>query len=232
VRIGILGSGLMGSALGTLFTHAGHSVAFSYSRDSAKLEALAHDAGSDARAASPNEAVRASELVLVSIPWHRLDDAIAAAGGAGAFATKIVLTCSLPMLPDDSDLAIAHDTSGAEELARRLPNGRVVAAFNTIPSELLRVDLIDAVTERGRRPHVVMCGDDEKAKGTVDELAEDVGFRAIDAGALRVSRWIEPFGLLVGQLAYAQELGPELGYRFIVPPGLREPLESANRRPG
>ena len=215
MRIAVLGSGLMGSALGKLFAHGGHQVAFSYSRDQAKLDALAREAGKSAIVAAPDAAVSASEIVLVSVPWHRIDDALRAAGGPGAFTNKVVLTCSLPMLPDDSDLALAHHTSGAEELARRLPTAGIVAAFNTIPSEVLRVELIAAAIERSGRPHVVMCGDNHDAKLLVSRLAGDIGFHAIDAGSLRVARWMEPFGLLVGQLAYAQELGPELAYRFI-----------------
>ena len=203
----------MGSALGTAWARAGHSVAFTYSRDRAKLDELARAAGNGAIAAEPNEAVPACDVVLVSVPWHRLDDAITAAGGADAFATRIVITCSLPMLPDDSDLAVAHDSSGVEELARRLPGARVVAAFNTIPSELIRPPLLEVPS--AERPEVLICGDDRRANDVAATLARDAGFTPVHAGALRVSRWVEPFGLVVGQLAYAQELGPALGYRFL-----------------
>jgi predicted dinucleotide-binding enzyme len=206
----------MGSALGIAWARAGHSVAFTYSRDRAKLEQLARFAANGAIAAEPNEAVPECEVVLVSVPWHRLDDAIAAAGGADAFAKKIVVTCSLPMLPDDSDLAVAPGSSGAEELARRLPTARVVAAFNTVPSELIRPPLLDVpATER---PDVLICGDDRRANDVAATLARDAGFTPVDAGALRVSRWVEPFGLVVAQLAYAQERGPALGYRFLQHP--------------
>jgi|GEM_PF-174699 predicted dinucleotide-binding enzyme len=211
--ITILGSGLMGSALGTAWARAGHSVAFTYSRDRAKLDQLARSAGNSAIAAAPNETVPECEVVLVSVPWHRLDDALETAGGADAFANKTVVTCSLPMRPDDSDLAIAHDTSGAEELARRLPGARVVAAFNTIPSELIRPPLFDIASSE--RPEVLICGDDRRANDVADTLARDAGFTPVHVGRLRMSRWVEPFGLVVGQLAYAQERGPALGYRFL-----------------
>lgn len=214
MRIAILGSGLMGSALGAAWARAGHTVAFSYSRDPAKLDALARDAGDKASAARPNEAVRDAEVVLVSVPWHRLDDALAAAGGAGLFAKKVVVSCSLPMLPDDSDLAIAHETSGAETLATKLPGARVVSAFNTIPSELIRAELLMRAGRR-EQPQVVICGDDASAKDVAARLAGDIGFTPVDAGPLRVSRYAEPFALLVAQLAYSQDLGPALGYRFL-----------------
>jgi hypothetical protein len=226
LRIAILGSGLMGSALGAVWARAGHTVAFSYSRDVAKLEGLARDADNSAKAVAPNDAVLGAEIVLVSVPWHRLDDALAAAGGADAFANKIVVTCTLPMRSDDSDLAIGHDNSGAETIAQRLPAARVVAAFNTIPSELIR-EHDEQMARLARRdsggfaaigaeqPQVVICGDDVQAKNRTATLATDAGFTPVDAGPLRMSRWIEPFALLVGQLAYAQDLGPALGYRFL-----------------
>lgn len=214
--IAILGSGLMGSALGTAWARAGHSVAFTYSRDHARLERLARAAGNGAIAAKPTEVIHGSEVVLVSVPWHRLDDALAAAGVVAAFANKTVITCSLPMRPDDSDLAAAHDTSGAEELAKRLADARVVAAFNTIPSELIRPELLDVPD--AERPEVLICGDDRQANDVAATLARDAGFTPVHAGPLRVSRWVEPFGLVVAQLAYAQERGPALGYRFLPHP--------------
>lgn len=226
LRIAILGSGLMGSALGAAWARAGHVVTFSYSRNTAKLEGLARDADNKARAAAPNDAVREADVVLVSIPWHQLDEALAAAGGAESFANKVVITCTLPMRTDDSDLAIGHETSGAETLAQRLPAAQVVAAFNTIPSELIR-EHEEQMARLARRdsggfaaigveqPQVVICGDDVHAKDRAASLATDAGFTPVDAGPLRVSRWIEPFALLVAQLAYSQDLGPALGYRFL-----------------
>jgi len=60
----------------------------------------------------------------------------------------------------------------------------------------------------------VYCGDDERGKGVVAELIRDVGFDPLDAGPLRIARYTEPFAMLVGELAYEGEEGPELAYRF------------------
>jgi len=209
MRIGILGSGRMGAALGQQWAAVSHSVTFSYSRDPRRLAGLAHASGGNARAGSPAEAVAASDVVLVAVPWHRLDDALAQ---SGSLAGKIVVTCSVPMTEDDSDLAVGHTSSGAEELAKRLADARVVAAFNTIPSELI-VDP-DRLS-RPVRPEVVYCGDDAAAKEVVADLIRDTGFEPVDAGPLRVARWMDPFALLVAQLAYEMDLGPEMGYRFL-----------------
>lgn len=61
-------------------------------------------------------------------------------------------------------------------------------------------------------------GDDAGAKETASTLARDIGLEPVDAGPLRVARYLEPFALLVARLAYQQGLGPELGVRFVTPP--------------
>src|SRR6266545_7489938 len=134
MRIGILGSGLMGGKLGTLFARAGHEVIFSYSRRQAKLKTLAREAGANARAGTPAEAAQHASALLLAVHWSRFDDVL---GQAGDLTGKVIVTCSLPMNAGDTDLVVGHNSSGAEELAKRLPDARVVAAFNTIPTEVL-----------------------------------------------------------------------------------------------
>lgn len=58
------------------------------------------------------------------------------------------------------------------------------------------------------------CGDDNRAKKAASELIEDVGFEPVDAGPLRIARYSEPFALMMAQLAYERDGGPELAYRF------------------
>jgi predicted dinucleotide-binding enzyme len=134
MRIGILGSGLMGAKLGTLFARAGHEVVFSYARSEKKLARLARDAGRSACAGTPREAARGADALLLAVHWSRLNDVLRQAGDLSG---KVIVSCSLPMNADDTALAIAHRSSGAEQLARRLPKARIVSAFNTIPSEVL-----------------------------------------------------------------------------------------------
>jgi len=209
MRIGILGSGLMGGKLGTLFARAGHDVVFTYARQRAKLEGLARAAGGKARAGTPAEAVKDADAVLLAIHWSRLDDVL---HQTGDLSGKVVVSCSLPMSEDDSGLVIAHTSSGAEELAKRIPRAHVVLAFNTVPSEVL-FDVFDARNE-DPRPSLAYCGDSERAKTVAAELIRDVGFDPVDAGPLEIARYMEPFTLLIAQLAYEGERGPELAYRF------------------
>lgn len=208
-RIGILGSGLMGGKLGTIFARAGHEVVFSYARSERKLKRLAREAGGHARAGTPGEAAGASEVLLLAVHWSRVDDVLQQAGDVSG---KVIVTCSLPMNADDTDLVIAHTSSGAEALAQKLPTARVVAAFGTVPSEVLFG--VFAARRRKNRPSLVYCGDDKRAKGVAAGLIRDVGFEPLDAGPLSIACYTEPFTLLIAQLAYEGDSGPELAYRF------------------
>jgi 8-hydroxy-5-deazaflavin:NADPH oxidoreductase len=213
MRIGILGSGLIGAKLGTLFARAGHQVVFSYSRSEAKLKRLARKAGARARAGSPREAAEA-EVVLLAVHWSRLDDVLEQAGGLSG---KVVISCVLPMNADDTELVIGHTSSGAETLARKIRGARLVGAFQTIPSEVLPG--VFKHRSRSRRPSLVYCGDDARAKKVAAGLIRDVGFDPVDLGPLRLARYAEPFGLLVAREAYEGRGGPEVAYRFERFPG-------------
>jgi len=209
VRVGILGSGLMGGKLGTLYARAGHEVVFSYARSERKLKRLAREARGRARAGTPGEAAREADAILLAVHWSRVEDVLKQAGD---LAGKVILSCTLPMNDDDTGLVIAHTSSGAEALARRIRRARLVSAFGTVPSEVL-FSVFEG--RRGRvRASLVYCGDDAGAKEVAAGLIRDVGFDPVDAGPLRIARYMEPFTLLVARLAYEGDSGPELAYRF------------------
>jgi predicted dinucleotide-binding enzyme len=213
MRVGILGSGLMGGKLGTIFARAGHEVVFSYARSMQKLKKLARDVDGkghgSARAGTPREAAQEADALLLAVHWSRMEDVL---NQTGDLSRKVVVTCSLPMNDDNTELVVAHTSSGAEELAKLIPNARVVSAFNTVPSEVLFG--VYETRSKGRRPSLVYCGDDEGSKAVAAELIRDVGFDPLDAGPLRIARYTEPFAQLVAELAYTGEDGPELAYRF------------------
>ena len=199
----------MGGKLGTIFARAGHDVVFSYARSARKLERLARAAKGKARAGTPAEAARASEVLLLAVHWSRTEDVLQQAGDVTG---KIIITCSLPMNEDDTGLVIAHTSSGAEALAQKAPTARVVSAFGTVPSEVL-FDVF-AARRKKTRPSLLYLGDEARSKKVVAALIREVGFDPVDAGPLRIARYTEPFTLLVAQLAYEGAKGPELAYRF------------------
>ena len=209
MRVGILGSGLMGGKLGTLFARAGHEVVFSYARNEEKLKALARNAGGNARAGTPTEAAQDADALLLAVHWSRVDDVLSQAGDLSG---KVIVTCSLPMNDDNTGLVVAHTSSGAEELAKKVRDARVVCAFNTVPSEVL-FGVFEARNDASR-PSLVHCGDDARGRKVAASLIRDVGFEPVDAGPLRIARYTEPFALLVGELAYGGRGGPALAYRF------------------
>ena len=209
MRLGILGSGLMGGKLGTIFARAGHEVVFSYARRKEKLGTLARDAGAHARAGTPAEAVRDADALLLAVHWSRIEDVL---NQAGDLSGKVIVSCSLPMNAGNTGLVVAHSSSGAEALAKMVRKARVVSAFNTVPSEVLFG--VFAARRRASRPSLVYCGDDSRGKEVAAELIRNAGFDPVDAGPLRIARYTEPFALLVAQLAYEGKDGPELAYRF------------------
>jgi len=200
----------MGGKLGTIFARAGHEVVFSYARSSQKLKRLAREASGTARSGTPGEAAEHAEALLLAVHWSRIDDVLDQTGGLSG---QVVISCSLPMNADNSGLVVAHTSSGAEELAKKVPTAHVVSAFNTVPSEVL-FGVFYAARRKTTRPSLAYCGDDEPAKKLAADLIKDAGFDPVDSGSLRIARYTEPFALLIGEIAYGGKAGPELAYRF------------------
>src|ERR1700730_16196842 len=173
MRAGVLGSGLMGGKLGTIFARAGHEVVFSYARSNDKLKKLARDSKGNVRAGTPAEAAADADALLLAVHWSRIDDVLKQAGDLSG---KVILTCSLPMDTDNTKLIVANPSSGAEELAKKIPRAQVVSAFNTVPSEVL-FGVFEA-RRKSTRPSLVYCGDDACSKDVAAKLIHDVGFDA------------------------------------------------------
>jgi predicted dinucleotide-binding enzyme len=94
MRIGILGSGLMGGKLGTIFARAGHDVVFSYAHSERKLKRLAREAQGSARTGTPGDAARGADALLLAVHWSRVGDVLKQ---AGEVPDKVIVSCSLPM---------------------------------------------------------------------------------------------------------------------------------------
>jgi 8-hydroxy-5-deazaflavin:NADPH oxidoreductase len=209
MRVGIVGSGLMGGKLGTIFARAGHEVVFSYARSMEKLKRLAREAQGKAQAGTPGEAVKDADAVLLAVHWSRINDVL---NQAGDLSGKVIVTCSLPMDTGNTRLVVGHTSSGAEELAKKAKRAKIVSAFNTVPSEAL-FSVLEA-RRKAVKPSLLYCGDDSSSKEIAVELIRNVGFDPLDLGPLRMARYTEPFALLIGELAYGGNNGPELTYRF------------------
>lgn len=174
MRIAVIGAGRIGANAARLFAGAGHEVLVSFSRDPAKLEALAADIGG--RAGTPQEAVAFGEVVLFSVPWTLIDEVLAQAGSLDA---RIVIDTTNQFGREGwEDLG---DQTAAQVNAARMAGARYTKAFNTLTSGFQA-----AAAGRTGADRVVMflCGDDEEAKRVVGGLIDDAGFTPVDMGGV------------------------------------------------
>jgi 8-hydroxy-5-deazaflavin:NADPH oxidoreductase len=99
------------------------------------------------------EAARAADVLLLAVHWSRIDDVL---DQAGDLSGKVIVTCSLPLNASNTELVVAHASSGAEALAKKVPKARVVSAFGTLLSEVLFS--VFAAVGKVDRPSLVLCG--------------------------------------------------------------------------
>jgi len=208
MNIGIIGSGNIGSGLGQIWAKKGHKVIFSFSRSPEKLKSLA-DADENASTGSPAEAAQQSEVVLLSVRWANVREAIEA---AGSLQGKVVIDCTNPLNQDLSGLAVGHTTSAAEEIAKMVPGAGVLKAFNTVFADVYHAE---SRLFGSRLATMFYCGDDRDAKTTVAQLIKDAGFEPLDAGPLRSARYLEPLAMLMIQLGYGQGMGTHITLNLI-----------------
>lgn len=204
MRIAIVGSGNVGGALGQIWARNGHHVIFSFSRDRQKLERLAGSVPS-ARAATPAEAVASSAVVLLSVRWADVKEAIAS---AGSLEGKILIDCTNPLKSDFSGLLVGHTTSAAEEIAKLAEGAFVVKAFNMSFAEIYQSP---SRLFGSRMASMFYCGDNAESKAEVVKLIRETGFEPIDAGGITAARYLEPLAMLLIQLAYGTGMGTRIG---------------------
>ncbi|HLW54993.1 MAG TPA: NADPH-dependent F420 reductase [Candidatus Angelobacter sp.] len=179
MKLGILGAGKIGGTAARLFAAAGHEVGISNSRGPESLRDLAAELGGKAHAMSTSQAASFGEVILLAVPWH-MEDALP---GAALLRNKIVIDAMNPYRPDGGFFDLG-DSSSSEEVLKRIPDARLVKAFNTISYEHLgnrgRKDL--PIEERHA---IYLAGDDLQAKAVVSRLIEEIGFAPVDTGSLR-----------------------------------------------
>ena len=173
MQIGIIGAGRIGGGIARQLGGAGHELKLSYSRDQARLEEFARQLGPKASTGAPAEAAAFGAVILISVPWSVLPDAL---DQAGSLAGKIVLDTTnqygAPPLP-------ARGETAAHFNAARMPGARYTKSFNTLTSAFQA----EAAGRQGDERVVQwLCGDDAEAKQIVAGLIEDAGFVSVDLG--------------------------------------------------
>ena len=173
MRIGVIGAGNIGGNCARQAVKAGHEVMLSFARDQTKLEQLAAELGERAVTGSVPEAVAFGEVVILSVPWGVIPEALEQAGDLSG---KVVIDTTNQFgagpKPAPGQTASAFN-------AERMPGARYVKSFNT-----LTAGFQDEAASRTGAERVVqwICGDHPEAKELVSGLIEDMGYVAIDLG--------------------------------------------------
>lgn len=207
MRVGIIGAGNMGSGFARCIAKAGHDVLLT-SRDLARAEKIADQIGLKVKAIPHAELGNRADILIAATPAPQSLQAIR---NCGDIRGKIIIDIANPINADFSGLTVGLSTSFAEELAKSLPEVKVVKAFNTVFAQVLHET---SKFDRSNRATTYYCGDDEEAKKSVRQLIEGMGFEAIDSGPLSNARYLEPMAMLIIWLGYSGDRGTDIFFNL------------------
>ncbi len=192
LKIGIIGSGNVGSAIGAVWVEAGHEVMFS-SRDITHDEALAARLGQGARAGTPREAAAFGEVVMVSVPYFALPDVAETSGDL--LEGKVVIDTNNPFPNRDGEIADwAREKGAGLATAELLPGARLVRAFNAVGARRM-----GSAHEDPGVYGMPIAGDDAEAIETVSRLIRELGYEPVLVGGLEMGRYLVPGTPLAGE---------------------------------
>ncbi|HEX5746147.1 MAG TPA: NADPH-dependent F420 reductase [Archangium sp.] len=177
--LGFIGAGHIGSTLAKLAIAAGYDVVLSNSRGPESLSSLIAELGPKARAATPEQAAAAGDLVVVTIPLKAYKSVPVA-----PLAGKLVIDTNNYYPGRDGRIPEldAETTTSSELLQAHLPKSQVVKAFNVIYFKHLEEQRQPAGSKERRA--LPIAGDDAQAKKTVAALIDTFGFDVVDVGPL------------------------------------------------
>jgi len=204
MKIGVIGSGRIGSTLGGLWVKAGHEVMFS-DRDPEQVKRVVADLGPRARAGSVQEAVAFGDAILIAVPYMALP-AIRDQVGA-QLKGKVVIDPNNPVPARDGDMAVAAKEKGAAvSTAALLPGARLVRSFNSWGYATMARE----ANRPAPRMALPVAADDAEALKVGMQLVSDAGFDPVNAGSLAASK--------------AFDLGSSVSGRILTAPELRQAL--------
>ena len=207
-KIGVIGGGNMGTAMGKLWAAAGHTIKVGFGRDQAKLQQAAALIGGGASVASPVEVAQFADVIVLTVPWSAAQPAVAALGD---ITGKVVWTIINPFKADFSGLEFGTTTCAGEEIAKLAKGARVVEGLP------LFADVLASGDRRfeGARASVFYCGDDADAKADVAELLGDLDVDATDVGPLSSGRFIEPAMMLLMRIQYGPSAEGQYAFKLL-----------------
>ena len=192
MKIGIVGSGNVGGALGGVWVKKGHEVMFS-SRNLENDKALAAKLGANARAGTPREAAAFGDVVMISVPYRSLPEVGKELGEL--LKGKVVIDTCNPIPGRDGDIATwARDKGAGLASAELLPGARLVRAFNAVGAGRM-----GSMHEQPGRVGMPIASDDAQAVALASRLIRDVGFEPVLVGGLAMGKYLMPGTPLAGE---------------------------------
>lgn len=206
MKIGIVGAGAVGSAIGKLWAKAGHEVLFS-SRHPETLGDQVSQAGAGAQAGTVAEAAEFGDLLLLSVNYWTLDQALQAVDTK--LDGKILIDATNPLQWTEAggtERVIPQEVTAGRVMAQRLPKARIVKALTTVYAGNLESE----AHRLGEPVAIAIAGDDQNAKDTVAQLIREAGYQPVDIGSLDDSAPLDPGGVLWNKVLIEAELHERL----------------------
>lgn len=206
MKIAIIGTGRLGSALGKIWAEKGHMIMFG-SRDPQKAKKLANSIGHDASGGTYEEVAKLGDVIILAVPWSGAKESIKTAGDLNG---KIIVDSTTTAAPHLGGPLKARTTSAAEKIAKWAVGAKVIKAVHTIG-----VESLNKLQFGSQQASLFICGDYLDAKSKLKQLGLDLGFDVIDVGPLTNARLIEPLAMLWIELAYKQGMGTDIAFKLL-----------------
>lgn len=206
MKVGIIGVGDLGGTLGKSWRQRNHEVMFGIRNPQSQNVQRLSQMDQGLRFGDIREAVAFGDIILLAIPWTSVEETVRRSGNLSG---KILIDPTNPLTPDLKGLDLEH-TSVAERIAELAKGAKVVKAFNSIGAKSLNNPIFGS-----DRADLFICGDDTRSKRVVRDLAYDIGFDVVDVGPLVNARMLENLALLWIELAFRQQLGPNIAFKLL-----------------
>ncbi len=207
MKIGIIGSGRIGSTFGGLWVKAGHEVMFS-DRDPEQVKRAMEGLGAKARAGTAPEAVAFGDVVFIAVPYGALPAIQQQVGGA--LKGKVVMDPNNPVASRDGEMgAQAREKGAGVSTAALLPGARIVRAFNSWGYGLMARE----ANRPAPRMAIPVAADDAEALRVGMQLVSDAGFDPVNAGSLAASKAFDLGSSVSGKVMTADEMRKALSLK-------------------
>jgi predicted dinucleotide-binding enzyme len=205
MKIAIIGTGNVGTALGSNWKKSNHEIIYGSRspQDEKHIELEKF-----AQVLTLSQAAMLGDVIVLATPWQSTEEAINEMGST--LDAKIVIDATNPLKPDLSGLLIHGDNSGGEQIAKWASKAKVVKALNSAFAKVMEHPEINGV-----KSMMLIAGDDLSALNTVAELVDDLGFQSQKMNGISNSRLLEMVGLTLITLGYKEGLGNEIGFSIL-----------------